>query len=466
LWGLWRHGRSALRGGAFAGVVALLALLGAALPCVRPTQTSFRWLPLFHLAFGLMGATCVHNLRKGVFAETSTAAAGFWSRRPLLPLALLSAVLIALVTVVSLGEGLDPYPATWALGSTLFCLALGWAVIELLALRRLDGWPVVVFGLAALGATYRYVPPLADTPHWRMPESVRDNAPYRADIRYLAMYDFGALLGTVQPPDARAYWEGKLAELRPGYVALYSDLQFVNGYSPMLPFGPAAIVMFGLHGEINLPQCIHLLRDESSDGGLLDLMATDGVVIMDALQGELEALKQAGWHEVARVKDGIVVERQRKPSARVRALPGAETVPNKEDLIARIRQHAIGPVPLLLTGAQPKSESFANAALNNLREGRRHSHVHVSVPTGDKPALVAFSRPWLPGWRASLNGRPMPLEQVDLLLPAVRVPPGARGELTLEYRPDSLVRGLWIAFATLVASLAWLASPRALARRR
>jgi len=149
-----RRGGGALRGARFELVVAVLALLCAALPCVRPFQSSFRWLPLAHLALALVGASALRALR------SAQSGSRFWEARPRLPLALLAS---ALITVLML---LDASDLARQLGKVSLVLALCWAALELVGLRGLSAWPAVAFCLASLAATYHYLPPLPDAPRW------------------------------------------------------------------------------------------------------------------------------------------------------------------------------------------------------------------------------------------------------------------------------------------------------------
>jgi hypothetical protein len=452
MFGLYRRGGEAWRGARTELVLAVAAFTAAALPCVRPFQSSFRWLPLAHLALALVGAGCL----RAVGSERT--------RNEALRIALLAGASVAFVLLIATGESLDPTLTTRQLGKCTLVLAAAWAAVELISNRRLRSWPAVAFSLASLGATYHYLPPLPDSPRWTMPDAMmRANEPYRPELRYLALFDYAHMLLLFTPPGEPAYWLGGASALRLGYTAMYADLDFANGFSAMMPLGPTELMQFGHHGEINPWHASHLMRIESGEGGLLDLMAVDGLVMVNAFLGDQNALMNAGWHPSGIVDGGTMFERNRGLSARVRSLPGTETVTTTDEVIARVRAHRDGPVALVLLGKAPARETFAIARLENLRERRLDSRVTVDVPVDSQPALVMFSRPWLPGWKASLDGKDLPVEQVDLMMPAVRVPPGAHGELVLRYRPRSLWIGGALALVTLLVAAGWLLIER---RRR
>jgi hypothetical protein len=77
-------------------------------------------------------------------------------------------------------------------------------------------------------------------------------------------------------------------------------------------------------------------------------------------------------------------------------------------------------------------------------------NVSVDVPAGEHPALIAFSRPFFPGYRARINRHNLSVSSERNLIPLVEVPPGTHGRLTLYYRPDWLVSGGAIAIASAV----------------
>jgi uncharacterized membrane protein YfhO len=65
----------------------------------------------------------------------------------------------------------------------------------------------------------------------------------------------------------------------------------------------------------------------------------------------------------------------------------------------------------------------------------------VDVPNGDRPALLAFSRPYFRGYGARLGNQKVAITSYRGLFPIVEVPAGAHGRLTLTYRPAWLILG-------------------------
>jgi hypothetical protein len=67
----------------------------------------------------------------------------------------------------------------------------------------------------------------------------------------------------------------------------------------------------------------------------------------------------------------------------------------------------------------------------------------------DQPGYVVLSDTWYPGWQASLDGQPVPIERANLAFRAIYVPRGSH-TLHLAYRPASYVWGLRLSLGTLL----------------
>src|SRR5204863_30921 len=74
-------------------------------------------------------------------------------------------------------------------------------------------------------------------------------------------------------------------------------------------------------------------------------------------------------------------------------------------------------------------------------EERLRTTVDVAPAAQQGKSLIVFMRPWLPGWRATLNGRPLSILRADSIMPAVEIDSHEHGHLVLEYRPASLLIG-------------------------
>jgi uncharacterized membrane protein YfhO len=77
----------------------------------------------------------------------------------------------------------------------------------------------------------------------------------------------------------------------------------------------------------------------------------------------------------------------------------------------------------------------------------------IDVPNGDRPALLAFSRPYFRGYEARLSNRKLAVTSYRGLFPIAEVPAGAHGRLALIYRPAWLILGSVTAAACVLVFL-------------
>ena len=72
----------------------------------------------------------------------------------------------------------------------------------------------------------------------------------------------------------------------------------------------------------------------------------------------------------------------------------------------------------------------------------------------ETPGLVVLADHWDKGWRANLNGNPVPILRVNHALRGVVVPAGA-GTLEFQYAPASFAWGLRLSALGAIALLGW-----------
>lgn len=100
-----------------------------------------------------------------------------------------------------------------------------------------------------------------------------------------------------------------------------------------------------------------------------------------------------------------------------------------------VYRHADYTLPGLVSWASPGSRvSEANDC------ERTHSRECVLVDNRtDGAGEVVFARMWLPGYRATLDGEPVPVQRHSDLFVSVVTPPDAKGRIVLTYRPPGTV---------------------------
>ncbi len=118
-------------------------------------------------------------------------------------------------------------------------------------------------------------------------------------------------------------------------------------------------------------------------------------------------------------------------------------------------QDAASPLPMLNNGTPQGTVAVA----------RPDSDTLVATIETDREAILVFSEIAYPGWRATLDGRAVPLLTADYTFRAVTVPTG-RHEVRLVFDPPLWRLGWRIAGATLLLALACLVVPPLLRRRR
>jgi hypothetical protein len=103
---------------------------------------------------------------------------------------------------------------------------------------------------------------------------------------------------------------------------------------------------------------------------------------------------------------------------------------------------------LVAAGTPLEAEGPAEGSVRWLERRPDRQRLETASP---RRALLVVADAYDPGWLARLDGVPAPLVRANLAFRGVRVPPG-RHLVELVYRPRSVVHGLFISAATLVAT--------------
>jgi hypothetical protein len=206
--------------------------------------------------------------------------------------------------------------------------------------------------------------------------------------------------------------------LRPGSTPMWAGLHFINGYSPIRPAGVAREFATSIHGEINPSVGSYLLTDQAGKDGELTLLGVDGVVVAKEL--DITPQPASEWEAVLTTDEGRVFHRRGASFARVRSIPSIDSRPE---------------------------ERFTTATISRINDSRNRVEADVDVPTGDRPALLTFSRPYFRGYEARLGNRKLVVTSYRGLFPIVEIPSGAHGRLALIYRPAWLIWGTVVAGA-------------------
>ena len=161
---------------------------------------------------------------------------------------------------------------------------------------------------------------------------------------------------------------------------------------------------------------------------MLAELGIDGLIV--AWDFEMPDTLPDDWQIAQRWTDGYVYHR-RKPLAHVRAQSG---------------------------------EGLSGADVRMIENSRHRVIAHVTPSDAAQPVSLLFSRPFFPGYKASLDGTALPVTAYRGLIPMIEVPAGASGRLELFYRPMPLVIGGGISLgsvALLIGSLVILSRRKA-----
>ncbi len=449
---LWRRGRAVLRALPWEWALCGLALFLSMWPMPAKLSHSFRWLPLFFLALGLLAAHALAWVRS---SETHSNAVAPSAPRKLPNL---GRVALILLVFVWLREFLSP---AWfdtrliASGAVLGLAACLWSFIEgrLAPTSPLRTWAPCAVVILSCWAAYASCLTVGYVPQWDIGEQARQPGPLDPAIRYLSVHTWKDMIDDYRPYDVnnkRVLGVGE--ELYIGTTSSYAGLDFVNGYSPMGPLGLQDVFNWRFNGCFgDEADAERVLTSEAGPDGLLRRMGVDGLVVSERFDSYRPTLLSYGWTETAQVKGGRVYRRSGPPSPRAYAVVEAE-VAARDAARDALLTHGTAPAPSILLASPGRDaagdQTFTPAEVSVVEEGRNSMTVDVTSAHGEGESLVVFTRPWFPGYRAVCDGKPVPVEVYDLFLPAVRLPAGVKGRVVLEYWPTSLTVGLWISGTT------------------
>jgi hypothetical protein len=398
--GLLSRGRELIRRIGWDLFLLLVLLCLSMLPSAGVFRWSFRWLPLIHLVLVLCAAQALQSSR----------AVAFPFRPGVIGFLLVTGGLI-MMQAWGVG-GPHAFPFAWI----VLGLSALWAASEFLPEDlKARSWIPAGLTFVILLATYLCIPPNCGVPRYNLAQQLTESAPLDPQRLYLSVYPQAEITYRVENNP------GPIGQIiRPGSTSMWGRLRFVNGYSPILPAGVAHDFYFTIHGEIDPNVGDYLVRDQAGRAGILEQLGVDGLVIAR----EVEVAPPASdWDLVFSKPEGRVFHRREKPFATVRSVNWIETRPDEE---------------------------FAVAATSDIQDSRNEVHLEVDVPSGGRPALLTFTRPYFRGYEAWLGANRLAVSSYRGMIPVVEVPAGLRGRMILRYRPWWLIGGGGVAVFSLI----------------
>ena len=388
----------------------VVCVLLASLPSIGQFRWSFRWLPLFHLVLAL---TATAALQQGLALRAAACGLG------------LTAAAWAGATLFA--ENRSP-----VLAGSLLVLSAAWWLIERFARRESAAWLPAAVVVISLGLTFWFLPTHQAVPKFSFTDKIRDPAPLDPSRLYLSLYSFKEIA------DARARSPGFGNLLRPADSMEYADLRFLNGYGA---FGGRDVkALFESHGEMDPAKAKSLAGPDGER--LLLFLGVDGIVFSDDYLPFTHELGPE-WKKAAEAPEGEVYHREPRRFVPAKVLtflfdrPGVPLSKPDLQIVAERRNS----VTVRITPVPPAA-------------GSPEEELGIVDPQQQKAvAPIAFVRPFLTGYEALFNGRPIPVREYRQILPIVELPAGSSGVLELRYRPPGLIYGSMVAGLTSLAML-------------
>ncbi len=413
---VWR-GRTLVRQIKWELTLLVLVLVFAMLPTAGLFRWSFRWLPFVHLVLVICAAEAL-RVKPG-----SSAFAKATADRPIpATTALALVVLTAIVMSIFRMGGSYAFPLIWI----FLGIAAVWSFSELfLRDSEFQKWAPAAITFLALLATYLYIPPNGGVPRFNLSQELLKPSPLDPRRLYLSIYPSAELTYRIENKSQPV---GQI--VRPGSTSMWAGLRFINGYSPIRPAGVAREFATTIHGEINPAMGDYLLNYQAGEVGELALLGVDGIVVAREINTAPQPASE--WQLVVSTDEGRVFHRRGAPLARVHSVTSIDS---------------------------RSSEQFVFATVLRINDSRNRVELDVDVPSGDRPALLTFSRPYFRGYEARLGNQRLAVTSYRGLLPIVEIPAGSHGRLTLTYRPYWLKWGSAVAVACVLALLLGFFAP-------
>lgn len=427
----WRALRSVVIELIFLELVVLLA----SRPSPGVLRWPFRWLPLLHLLLAMAGFAVIQQI--------SDEASRFRDRVGVWCCAVLGVAL-------AVDWAIDLQPAvTLRYGLVLFVLAALWGA----AATRANVAGALVVTIASIAVLFVAFPQPREVPRWHIDRSILDPRPLDPSRRYLQLAQWPEDLARPDPAQGQRLVDGIGASLRPGDTPMLAGVEFINGYSPVVPYGLRALLGFDAHGPIREEFIDVVGGRETAPGALLDHMSVDGLVVARRWVAAANAFfGQRGWSPAGRVADGALFTRPLRHGV-VWSAASALMFAREREATAWIRLRRGAAMPVVLLGGGPEQRTYAPRRLTDLRNDRLTASAVIGPAVAPRKSLIVFSRPWYPGYVATINGRELPVLRADLMMPAVELDPDEQGLLVLRYRPNALVAGVAIAAAGALATI-------------
>ena len=180
-----------------------------------------------------------------------------------------------------------------------------------------------------------------------------------------------------------------------------------------------------------------------------------------------EEVDHADWTRIHR-GEGLVLLESRQPALRARVVPSWETVETDDRAAALLTEPGFDPETMaVVVGPGPahasemptpatRPDTGVAGTARFIEDTPRRVELEVDAPDG---GLLVLADTFHPGWRATLDGKTVPIRRADLAFRAVRVPAG-RSRVTFTYAPAALRSAGALSLVAILAAMSLGIWPR------
>jgi hypothetical protein len=193
--------------------------------------------------------------------------------------------------------------------------------------------------------------------------------------------------------------------------------------------------------------------------GVDQIAVTPPVMAATSLVSRIEAL---GWKTTYTGADGSVLTWTGPPTGPVVVFDARHVSDDATALAAFTGPSFDYRRQVILDSAGPPAHAPGHARVLSATEGVNSAVVRVR---SSAPGYLVVPDMWDPGWTASVNGAPVPVQRGDFNEQVVRVPAGT-AVVRMRYSPVGLAKGVALSVVALLVCIAILLAPLVTAMRR
>jgi hypothetical protein len=154
-------------------------------------------------------------------------------------------------------------------------------------------------------------------------------------------------------------------------------------------------------------------------------------------------------------RDNVIIYRNKRSQPRIFWVKRIVTAEGDDEAIAAIQRHDLRHVAVVQK-AERNDEEILDSPDDRARVIRGSDGTLEVETQNQRDRYLVISEVWHPGWRATLDGRTLPLHRTDLALMGAWIPAG-KHRLVLMFRPLYWRVALGISLCCGTAFLIWVA---------